>query len=59
MDNLSRGPALSGMKGNAHWERWLEKGHAHDARVRYRARFVTISLASLIALGLAIGLTVR
>ena len=47
------------MKGDARWERWLAKGQAHDERVRDRVRLVAMSLVSLIALGLAVALTVR
>jgi hypothetical protein len=41
------------------WDRWLAKGYAHDAGVRYRVRAAAVAIGSLIALGLAIALTVR
>lgn len=44
--------------GDARWQRWIEKGHAHDARVRHRLRVVALALASLVALGSAILLTI-
>jgi hypothetical protein len=56
--SLSR-PSLSGMKADARWDRWLAKGYAHDASVRYRVRVAAVAFGSLVALGLAIALTVR
>ena len=62
MDHMERSltrPSLSGMKGDPRWKRWIAKGDAHDARLRDRVRVVGMSLVSLIALGLAVALTVR
>lgn len=52
-------PSLSGTKHDARWQQWIAKGHAHDARVRQRARVVAITAGSLVAFGLAIALTFR
>ncbi|AMY11898.1 hypothetical protein LuPra_05166 [Luteitalea pratensis] len=52
-------PSLSGIKRDARWQRWLAKGYAHEAGVRYRVRLVTLSIGALIALALAVALTIR
>ena len=53
MESSLTSPSLSGAKSDAQWERWLAKGHAHDAAVRRRVRVVTVSVCSLLALGSA------
>lgn len=52
-------PSLSGMKSDARWQAWVAKGRAHDDRVRYRVRQMVLAITSLIAIGLAVLLTVR
>ena len=59
MESSLTRPSLSGTKGDPRWERWIARGHAHDARLRNRVRVVGVSLVSLIALGLAVALAVR
>jgi len=50
---------LSGTKADARWQAWVAKGKVHDDRVRYRARLLMLAIASLIAVGFAVVLTVR
>jgi hypothetical protein len=50
-------PSLSGSKSDARWQQWIAKGQARDARTRYRVRTLAISIASLVALALAVALT--
>ena len=52
-------PSLSGTKNDAQWQQWIAKGHAHDDRLRQRVRLILVSMASLIAVALAVALTVR
>jgi hypothetical protein len=52
-------PSLSGMKADARWKAWVAKGKAHDDRLRYRVRLLMLAIASLVAVGLAVMLTVR